>query len=59
MVATLNCQSTSNAGRRGNAKNGSKWPTSNHVNGLTLSRQCVHILMCAENKHSTPTHKEK
>ena len=45
--------------QEGNAKNGSKWPTNNHVSGLTLSRQCVHTLRCAENKHSTPTLKEK
>ena len=44
---------------QGKCKNGSKWPTNNHVSGLTLSRQCVHTLRCAENKHSTPTHKEK
>ena len=44
MVATMNCQLTSNASRRGNAKNGSKWPTNNHVSGQTLSRQCVHTL---------------
>ena len=58
MVATMNCQSTSNACRRGNANYGSKWPTNNHVSGLTLSIQFVHTLRCAENKHSTPTHKE-
>ena len=45
--------------QEGKCKNGSKWPTNNHVSGLTLSRQCVHTLRCAENKHSTPTHKEK
>ena len=55
MVATMNYQSTSNACRKGNAKNGSKWPTNNHVSGLTLSRQCVHALRCAEKKHITPT----
>ena len=32
-------------------KNGSKWPTNNHVSGLTLSRQCVHTLRWTENKH--------
>ena len=45
MVAIMNCQSTSNAWRRGNAKMiVRKWPTNNHVSGLTLSRQCVHKL---------------
>ena len=55
----MNCQSTSNACRRGNAKYGSKWPTNNHVSGLTLSRQCAHTLRHAGNKHSTPAHMEK
>ena len=53
MVATMNCQSTSNACRRGKAQNSSKWPANNHVSGLTLSRQCVHTLRCAEKNGTT------
>ena len=58
MVATMNCQSTSNACRRGNAKHSSKWPTNNHVSGLTLSRQCVHTLS-VQITNTAHTHKEK
>ena len=40
--------------QEGKCKNGSKWPTNNHVSGLTLSRQCAHTFRCTEKKqHSS------